>query len=220
MIKMINRIEKTLKNLEANGMEVYFVRDKKDALKKVTELIPEGSIVAVGGSETLSQLGVLEQMRNGKYNLLDRYQQGLTAEEVGDIFRKSFLADYYISSSNAITENGELYNVDGNGNRISAISFGPKNVIIIAGINKIVPDLTAAVLRVKTIAAPKNCIRLGIDSYCSKVGHCASIDRGEGEIIGAGCEGDGRICCSSLVSGKSRSKNRIKVILVNDTLGY
>ncbi len=217
---MINKIETTIKELQANGMEAYFVADREATLEKIKELVPEGSTVAVGGSETLIQTGVLRELRNGNYNFLDRYKQGLTGDEVGEIFRKSFFADFYISSSNAITEKGELYNVDGNCNRISAIAFGPQNVIIVAGVNKIVPDLPAAVLRVKTVAAPKNCVRLGIDSYCSKVGHCASIDRGEGEIMGAGCEGESRICCTSMVCAKQRIKNRIKVILVNEALGY
>lgn len=217
---MTAQIEKTIKNLTKNGMEVYFTPDKSAALEKVKELIEAGSTVAVGGSETLIQTDILRELRNGEYNFLDRYKPGLSGDEIGEIFRSSFSADYYISSSNAITENGELYNVDGNCNRISALAFGPKNVIIVVGVNKIVPDIPAAVMRVKTVAAPKNCVRLGIDSYCSKVGHCASIDRGEGEIMGAGCEGDGRICCNSLVMAKQRVAGRIKVVLVNDSLGY
>ncbi len=217
---MTAQIENTIKNLTANGMEVHFVEDKASALAKVKELLPEGTTVAVGGSETLNQLDVLPLLRNGKYTFLDRYKAGLTGDDVAKVFRDSFSADYYLSSSNAITEKGELYNVDGNCNRISAIAFGPKNVIIVAGINKIVPDLLAAVLRVKTVAAPKNCQRLGINSYCSKAGYCISIDRGEGETMGAGCNTDARICCNTLVSAKQRTKNRIKVILVNQELGY
>ncbi len=217
---MTAQIENTIKNLTANGMEVHFVEDRASALAKVEELLPEGCTVAVGGSDTLVTTGVLGLLRSGKYNFLDRYEAGLSSDEVGKIFRDSFFVDYYFSSSNAITEKGELYNVDGNCNRISAIAFGPKNVIIVAGVNKIVPDLPAAVLRVKTVAAPKNCKRLGINSYCSKTGYCISIDRGEGEIMGAGCNTDARICCNTLVSAKQRTKDRIKVILVNEKLGY
>ena len=217
---MTIQIENTIKNLTANGMEVHFVEDKSAALEKIIELLPEGSTVAVGGSDTLATTGVLELLRSGKYEFLDRYKEGLTPEETAKIFRDSFSVDYYFSSSNAITENGELYNVDGNCNRISAIAFGPKNVIIVAGVNKIVPDLPAAVLRVKTVAAPKNCMRLGINSYCSKAGYCISIDRGEGEIMGAGCNADARICCNTLVSAKQRTKDRIKVVLVNESLGF
>lgn len=217
---MTAKVENTIKNLTANGMEVYFAEDKTAALQKAEELLPKGSSVAVGGSETLNQVDVLSLLRNGNYNFFDRYKQGLTPEEIAKVFRDSFYADYYFSSSNAITENGELYNVDGNCNRISAIAFGPKNVIIIAGVNKIVPNLSAAVLRVKTVAAPKNCQRLGINTYCSKTGYCLSVDRGEGEIMGAGCGTDARICCNTLVSAKQRTKGRIKVILVNENLGY
>ena len=217
---MTVQIENTIKNLIANGMEVYFAEDKAIALEKIEELLPDGSSVAVGGSETLNQLGVMPLLRSGKYKFFDRYKEGLTPEETGRIFRDSFSADCYLSSSNAITEKGELYNVDGNSNRISAIAFGPRSVIIVAGVNKIVPDLPSAVLRVKTIAAPKNCQRLGISSYCSKAGYCISIDRGEGEIMGSGCNSDSRICCNTLVSAKQRIPGRIKVILVNEKLGF
>ena len=217
---MTTQIEKTIKNLTANGMEVHFVEDKAAALEKVQELMPSGSTVAVGGSISLVQIGALNLLRSGDYNFLDRYKEGLTPDEIGEIFRASMSADFYLSSSNAITENGELYNVDGNCNRISAIAFGPKKVIIVAGVNKIVPDLSAAVLRVKTVAAPKNCARLGINSYCSKAGYCLSIDRGEGAVMGAGCNSDSRICCNTLVSAKQRTSDRVKVILVNENLGF
>ncbi len=217
---MIKSVETTIKNLKANGMEPYFVEDKGEALALLKKLIEKGSSVACGGSETLLQIGAIDLLRCGEYEFLDRYKKDLSREELEKIFIDSLSVDYYVSSSNAITESGELYNVDGNCNRISALSFGPKNVVIVAGVNKIVPTLADAVLRVKTVAAPKNCQRLGKDTYCSKAGKCVSVDNGMGEIMGAGCGSDNRICCTTLVSAKQRTEGRIKVILVNQKLGY
>ena len=125
-----------------------------------------------------------------------------------EIFRKSFFSDTYLTSTNAITENGELYNVDGYGNRVAAMIYGPKSVIVVAGINKIVKDLDQAVERVKRIAAPANSIRLDKNTPCTKTGYCVD------------CKKDDRICCSYTVLGHQKQKNRIKVILVGESLGY
>ncbi len=215
----MERIEKLLKNLEKNNMEAHFVETKTEALKLVKELLPDGATVSNGGSVTLAETGVMELLNSGKYKYLDR-SQAKTDQEREAIYRDCFSADYYFCSSNAITESGELYNVDGNCNRISALTFGPKNVIVIAGINKIVPDLPSAVKRVKTICAPKNTQRLGCDTYCAKEGVCICEKTGELEIMGKGCASPQRICCSYVVTGQQRVKNRIKVILVNESLGF
>ena len=140
----------------------------------------------------------------------------LSGDEIKEIYRKSFGADAYFCSTNAITEDGELYNVDGNANRIGAIAFGPQNVIIIAGVNKIVKDIESAVKRVKSIAAPKNCVRLCKNTFCAKSGHCVDMDGG----IGKGCDSAERICRHYLVSAKQMIFGRIKVILVNEELEY
>lgn len=212
-------IKNVLKNLEANNMEAHFVETKKDALNLVKEMLPEGATVSNGGSVTLVETGVMALLNSGKYQYLDR-SRAQTDEERKEIYRKCFSADYYFCSANAITEAGELYNVDGNCNRISCITFGPKNVVVIAGINKIVSDIGAAVKRVKTISAPKNTKRLGCETYCAKTGVCISEKTGELEAIGKGCSSPQRICCTYLVSSQQRVKNRIKVILVNEELGY
>ena len=209
-------IEKTIKNLEKNNIEVIFTEKKGDVIPLVEKIVKEGSTVAVGGSVTLDETGVLEHLRCGRYNFLDRYEKGLTGDEIKDIYRKSFGADAYFCSANAITEDGEIYNVDGNANRISAIAFGPENVIIIAGVNKLVKDIDEAVKRVKTVAAPKNCVRLCRNTYCAKNGVCVDADGG----IGKGCDSPERICRHYLVSAKQMIKGRIKVILVNENLGY
>jgi hypothetical protein len=140
----------------------------------------------------------------------------MTREEINDIFRNSFFADTYLCSTNALTENGELYNVDGNSNRVAAICFGPKSVIMVVGKNKIVKDVPEAINRVKTIAAPKNAQRLNCQTYCNTKGECMGIDG----LVCDGCESSQRICCNYVVSAHQRQKDRIKVILVNEQLGF
>ena len=209
-------IQKTVENLHKNNIEVICVCDREDVVPLIEKLVPAGSTVSVGGSVTLDETGVLEHLRCGRYSFLDRYEDGLTAEQIGGIYRNSFGVDAYLCSSNAITEEGELYNVDGNANRIAALAFGPKNVIIVAGVNKIVKDIDEAVRRVKTVAAPKNAARLCRNIYCALKGCCVALDGG----IGKGCDSKDRICRHYLVSSKQAQYGRIKVILVNEELGY
>ena len=212
----MDRIEKTIKNLQKNNISAYFVNTKDAVVSQIEKLVEEGATVAVGGSMSLAEAGVLDHLRSGRYEFLDRYKEGLSREEVGEIYRKSFWADAYFCSSNAVTEDGELYNVHGNANRISAIAFGPKKVIMVVGINKIVPDLDAAVKRVKTIAAPKNCKRLGCETFCHQKGYCTDLEDG----MGKGCDSPARICRHYLVSAKQAQKGRLHVILVGEELGY
>lgn len=203
------RIDKTMNNLRKNNMEACFVHKKEDALKKTAELIKDGDTVSVGGSMTLFETGVIDYLRNcGRCNFLDRYEKGLTREQIEEIFRKSFFADDYIVSTNALTEDGELYNVDGNGNRVSAMIYGPKSVIVIAGVNKIVSGRAAAVERVRKTAAPANALRLKCAVPCAVKGECMD------------CGSDARICCSYVFLGRQRVKGRIKVIIAGEPLGY
>lgn len=205
---MEKRIEKTMANLAKNKMKPYYAKDKQEALQLVESLLQEGQTIACGGSMTLEECGIMQLLRSGKYNFLDRAKPGLTPQDITEIYRKAFFADNYLLSANAITENGELYNVDGNSNRVAALAFGPSSVIVVAGYNKIVPDIDAAVERVKKTAAPANAIRLHCATPCAKVGECMD------------CHGDGRICCNYLVSAQQRHQDRIKVILVGEELGY
>ena len=214
-----NRLNRTKAALEANNFEVYVVADRVAAKEQVKALIPKGASIGVGGSETLNECDILSLIRNGDYNFIDRYEKGLSPDEVRARHVAALGADFYISGTNAITENGELYNVDGNGNRIAAIAFGPKSVIIIAGANKIVKDLDDAVKRVKMYAAPANTKRLGIPSYCQSFGECKSLANGSCAMTD-GCKGAGRICCDYLISAYQRQKGRIKVILVEERLGF
>lgn len=209
------RLERAAKALCANNMDAYVVENRDEARKIVEDLLYEGATISNGGTVTAQQCGLFEIFESGKYNFLDRSK----ASDATEIYRQSFFADFYFTSANAITENGELYNVDGNSNRIAAIAYGPKNVIVLAGVNKIVKDLDAAQRRVKMIAAPANTIRLGIESYCSKTGECMAF-KSDNVTMCDGCASDTRICCNYLVSARQRIKGRIKVILINESLGF
>ena len=209
-------IEKVLENLRKNRMEAHYVATKEDVVPLVKELVKEGSSVASGGSMTLKETGVAELLRSGFYRFSDRTAPNVTPEEKERIEREAFFADAFFCSANAITEQGELVNVDGTANRVAAIAYGPKSVIVVAGINKIVKDVEEGIRRVKTIAAPLNTKRLSCDTYCNKEGHCLGLN---GDLT-AGCASPGRICCSYLICGPQRFENRIKVILVGEELGY
>ncbi|MBQ6907729.1 MAG: lactate utilization protein [Clostridia bacterium] len=213
---MDKRIEKTIKNLEKNNIKSYYAETKEEVIPIIDSILTDGDAVSTGGSVTLKQTGVLEYLKSGKYNFLDRNARGLSTEEIVDIFKKSFSVDAYFCSSNAVTEDGELYNVDGNANRVSAIAFGPEKVVMIVGVNKIVKDMDEAVKRVKTVAAPLNCKRLNRHTYCFEKGICADMNGG----IGKGCNSDERICRHYLVSSKQAKMGRINVIIVNENLGY
>lgn len=202
------RVKRTIENLEKNNMNGYFVQDEKELIEKIKELAPEGATVAVGGSMTLFETNVIEHLRSGRYIFLDRYEEGLSQGEINEVFRKSFSADVYLSSSNAITEDGELYNVDGNGNRVAAMLYGPDKVIVVAGINKIVKDVEEAISRSREIAAPANTKRLNKSTPCTKVGYCMD------------CSSSDRICCDYVLMRRQIKPGRIHVIFVNKELGY
>ena len=216
---MQEKIQKTMQSLEKNRMQAYYVETKEEVAEKVAQLLHDGDVVSNGGSVTLQQTGVMDLLRSGRYQYLDRDQEGLTREQVEDIYRKAFCADAYLCSSNAVTVNGELYNVDGNSNRTAAILYGPKSVIMVVGCNKIVDSLEEAVRRVKTVAAPMNTERLGCETYCKEKGQCVSLAQ-EGAEMPSGCASDARICCNYVVSAQQRHVGRIKVILVGESLGY
>ncbi len=215
---MDQKTERTIAALKKNNYEVYFAEDRAEAKKLALGFIKEGDSVGVGGSATLDQLEMIPALRSEKYRFCDRYT-GDPAKD--DKARHDALsADVFLTSANAVTESGELYNVDGTGNRVSALIFGPKTVVVIAGVNKLVPDMEAAILRVKTEAAPKNCVRLKQPTYCSKTGHCLSIDQGKGTEMKAGCDAPCRICLNYVICGYQRVYGRIKVIIVNEELGF
>ena len=202
------RILRTIKALEKNNMNGYMVASNVDLISKIEELISPKSKVSCGGSMTLFETGVIDHLKSGRYGFLDRYKEGLTQDEIKEIFRQSFLSDAYVTSTNAITENGEIYNVDGNGNRVAAMLYGPDKVIIVAGVNKIVPNVEEAIIRTKEYASPINAKRLNKETPCTKIGRCVE------------CNSDNRICNEYTLIKRQIDKNRIHVIFLNDNLGY
>lgn len=210
-------IEKTIKNLEKNGFKPYFVETKDEVVPLIETLINKGESVSNGGSETLKECNVFDLIKNGDYDFIDR--TGLEGDELRQSYLRAFGCDTYFCSSNAVTENGELYNVDGNSNRVACIVYGPKQVIMVVGVNKIVKDINEAITRVKECCAPLNTKRLNCKTPCAVTGKCISLNS-ENPLICDGCGSEQRICCNYVVSAKQRNKDRIKIIIVNENLGY
>ncbi len=205
---MTEQIQITMDNLRRNKMKPYFAENCKEALDIVRELIKDDKLITIGGSATLKECGVTEMLSSEFTDVFSPRPVGGTAEELKAFYRSEFSSDTFMASSNAITEDGELYNVDGNGNRVAAMIYGPTQVIIIAGINKIVKNLAEAKERVEKIAAPLNTKRLDCDTPCKVSGECAH------------CHSDSRICCAYVTLGQQRVPDRIKVIIVNEKLGF
>lgn len=205
---MDERIARVMSALEKNNMKPYFAESREQLYDIVRGLVKNDKLITAGGSVTLEESGMKRLLMTefpGIY--LDR-SEGKTPEEVDDILHKAFVSDTFFASSNAVTEDGELYNVDGRGNRVSAMIFGPSQVVLIVGVNKIVKDMDEAVCRVEQVAAPLNTKRLNSGTPCEITGSCAH------------CRSKGRICCSYVRMAQQRVKDRIKVIIVNEKLGY
>ncbi len=214
----MNIINEVMGNLEKNNMKPYFCNTSKDAAELVKTLLNKGDVVATGGSATLGTTGILEMLRNGDYEFIDR-AKATTPEEMEEVYLGAFRADAYLMSTNALLRSGVLYNVDGNSNRVAALLYGPKSVIIVCGYNKIVENLEEAVYRMKTVAAPLNTKRLTTGSYCEHAGECVSLKLDNPSMCD-GCSGTGRICCNYVLTAQQRKKDRIKVIIVGEELGF
>ena len=196
-----------VKNLQRRGFDAYYCADKEAALAKALELIPETDVVAWGGSVTLAEVGLLDAVKK-RNPVIDR-DTAKNAEEKTELMRKALLCDTFIMSSNAITSDGQLINIDGNGNRVAALIFGPKQVVVIAGMNKIAGSFEAAMDRARNIAAHINAQRFaGLATPCAKTGLCAD------------CQSPDSICAQFVVTRRCRTKGRIKVILVGESLGF
>ncbi|WP_434296919.1 lactate utilization protein [Clostridium sporogenes] len=202
------QVERTIKNLNRRNMEGYYINSIDQLFKKLKALIPEGSIVGVGDSMTLFEAGVIDFLRSGNFNFLDKYQDKLTSDEKREIYINNFSTDTFICSTNAITESGELYNIDGNGSRVAPMIYGPKQVILIVGINKIVKNIEEAESRVRSYAAPIDAKRLNKDTPCTKLGYCVD------------CKSPNRICNDFVVIRGQFIKGRIKVLILGENLGY
>ena len=196
--------EKVLKGLASRNMTGYYAANAEEAVAKALELIPEGASVTMGGCMSAYEIGLVEQLKNGNYNFIDRDKM----EDKRAAMLAAYDADFFLSSANAMTEDGELVNIDGNSNRVSAICQGPKKVLFIIGMNKVCSDLDGAMKRARNVAAPINAQRFGLTTPCAKTGACAD------------CKSPDTICCQFLMTRYSRHKDRIHVILVNDNLGF
>lgn len=195
-----------VKNLQSRHYEAYYCETREQALEKALELIPKGATVGWGGAMSAKQIGLLDAVSNGDYNAIDR-DKAPNPEERVKAMKKCLLADVFITGANALSMDGQMVNIDGNGNRVAAIVYGPESVIVIAGMNKVVDTLDAAVIRARTIAAPMNKQRFALQTPCEVTGTCGD------------CKSEGCICNQILITRNSKPAGRIKIILVGEDLG-
>ncbi len=196
--------QKVIKGLESRNMKGYYAANKEEALAKALELIPTGASVTMGGAMSAHEIGLVDALKKGDYNFIDRD----AAEDKRAAMLQAYDADFFLTSANAMTEDGVMVNIDGNSNRVSAIAQGPKHVLVIVGMNKICVDADAAMKRARNVAAPINAQRFGLSTPCAKTGACMD------------CKSPDTICCQFLITRYSRHADRIHVILVNDVLGF
>ena len=193
-----------IKGLESRNMSGYYAADKDEALKIALNLIEEGSTVTMGGAMSAHEIGLVDALKKGNYNFIDRDQE----KDKRAAMLAAYDADVFLSSANAITNDGVMVNIDGNSNRVSAIAQGPKKVVFIVGMNKVCDDIDGAMKRARNVAAPINAQRFNLDTPCAKTGACFN------------CKSPDTICCQFLITRYSRHEGRIHVILVNDNLGF
>lgn len=196
--------QKVINGLESRNMKGYYAEDKDKALSIALGLISEGSSISMGGAMSAHEIGLVDAVKKGNYNFIDRD----AVEDKRAAALMTYDADVFLASCNAMTEDGVLVNIDGNANRVSAIAFGPKKVVLIVGMNKVCKDIDGAMKRARNVAAPTNAQRFGIETPCAKTGSCMD------------CKSPDTICCQFLVTRYSRHTDRIHVILVNDNLGF
>ncbi|MCH4885996.1 lactate utilization protein [Acidaminobacter sp. JC074] len=202
------RIEKTIKNLKRRNINGYYVHDLEQLKEQMDDLIVDKSSVAVGGSMTLFETGIIDYLRSRDLEFHDRYEEGLDPAQMKALHRSVFSSDVFISGTNAITEDGEIYNVDGSGNRVAPMIYGPDKVVVIVGANKIVKNLEEARNRNKYIAAPANVQRLQMKTPCLETGACTE------------CLSPQRICNIYTVIDRQFDPNRLHVIFLNNSYGY
>ena len=196
-----------VKNLQSRHFEAHYCATKEDALRKALELIPAGASVGWGGAMSAQQIGLIDEVRAGGYHPVDR-DACTTAEEREECMRRCLLSDVFITGANALSLDGQMVNIDGNGNRVAAIVYGPKEVIVIAGMNKVEDTLDAAITRARTVAAPMNQQRFLLPNPCTTTGTCAD------------CKSETCICNQILITRHCRPAGRIKFILVGEDLGF
>ena len=193
-----------IKGLQSRNMSGYYAANREEALRIALSLIPEGSTATMGGGMSVIEIGLVKALKEGNYNFIDRNE----APDKREAMLQAYRADVYLASANAITQDGVLVNIDGNANRVSAIAFGPKKVILIVGMNKVCDDVDGAMKRARNVAAPINAQRFELNTPCHKTGTCMD------------CKTPDTICCQFLITRYSKHPGRIHVILVDDTLGF
>lgn len=196
-----------IQNFAKRNMEAFYCTDKSEAVKLAMELMKDGDSVSFGGSETLKEIGLLDTVRNSSHTLIDR-DSAKTPEEKKTVFLQSMASDYFLMSSNAVTIDGELINIDGNGNRVACLIHGPEHVILMIGMNKVVADVESGIARAKNMAAPANAAGLGTDTPCEKTGRCGD------------CHSPNCMCAQIVITRHSRHNGRIKIILIGEELGF
>lgn len=204
------RAEKLIKVLAKNNIKGFYFETSSEARSKLLSLIPENVLIGFGGSMTLKEIGLLEELREGRYNILDRFKSDISKEEKWGLQRQALLADIFITGTNAVTMKGELINMDHSGNRVAGMLFGPNKVFIIIGINKIVQDLDEGIKRVKKYASPMNAIKAQGEYHppCIQTGECND------------CSSDERICNSLVIINRQYKANRMIIFIVGEPLGF
>lgn len=195
-----------IKGLARRNMTGEYCPTRAEALEAAKAFLKPGTSVAWGGTHTLEDLGFFEVLQSSGCRILDRHVSD--PEAVKEIYRETLFCDTYFMSTNAITMDGILVNIDANGNRVAALAFGPSKVVVVTGMNKVAPDLDSAIKRARNVAAPINAARFQLSTPCTKVGKCAN------------CQNEDSICCQVLITRRGRVPNRIHVILVGEELGY
>ncbi|HJA92281.1 MAG TPA: lactate utilization protein [Candidatus Eisenbergiella merdipullorum] len=199
--------EGIIENLKKRNMEGYYFRDSASCVKAVLDMIPEGSSISWGGSASVTESGVMDALKRGNYKLIDR-TMAKTPEEGRQLYGQAVMADYYLMSTNAMTYDGELVNIDGNGNRVACLIHGPRYVFLIVGMNKLASTLEGAFERARTMACPPNAVRLDKQTPCAKTGRCHD------------CLAPDSFCNQIVVTRRSGHAGRIKVFLVAEDLGF
>lgn len=202
-----NTAKTIIENLKKRNMNGYYCQNAQEARELVKELIPEGASVTWGGSETMNETGIMDMLKESTYHLIDR-KNAATPEDARKLYGEIVTADYFLTGTNAITLGGELINVDGNGNRVACLITGPSHVIVVAGMNKVAVTEEDGIRRVRNMAAPPNSIRVGASTPCTKTGKCED------------CQSPDCICCQTVITRRSRIKNRITVVLIGESYGF
>ena len=201
------RAQVLVKNLESRHFEAYYCPDSASALAKALELIPEGASVGWGGALSAQQIGLIDAVKSGNFAAIDR-DAATTPEERTQALKRCLTADVFLCGANALSLDGQMVNIDGTGNRVAAIAYGPDTILVIAGMNKVCDTLDDAVTRARTVAAPMNKQRFPFKTPCEVTGSCAD------------CKSEESICNQILITRNCRPAGRIKFVLVGEELGF